>query len=183
MIKGELPTGETVYEERRFSLRKCLIPRSDDQEEYRAVIIHPGSVIILALDHDGDVVLIGNHRWQIGQRLLELPAGTMDKSEVPAVCAARELIEETGYRAENLVPFHTFYPLPGGSTEVMYAFVATGLHWVGQALEPDEDIHVEKMSLAAIQYALCQGEIVDGKTIAMLSLYLLRKEQIVESAD
>lgn len=176
MIKCRPPEGETVYQERRFSLRKCLIPRCDDVEEYRAVIIHPGSVIILAIDADDHVVLIRNRRWQIGERLLELPAGTMDRPEAPIACAARELMEETGYSANHLSPFHTFYPLPGGSTEVMHAYIATGLHWIGQSLEPDEDIHVVRMSLPAIGKALQNGEIIDGKTIAILSLYLLRKE-------
>ena len=182
-MKPRPPQGETVYREKRFQLRRCRIPRSDDEVEHRGVMIHPGSVVILALDPVERVILIRNRRWQVGARLLELPAGTMDRPEAAHACAERELQEEAGYRAGTMSPFHVFYPLPGISTEVMHAFIASDLKWVGQALEPDEDIHVELMTLGEVREALCDGRIIDGKTIAVLSLFLLRRDQIAESAE
>ena len=182
-MKAKPPSGEVVYREPRFELRRCEIPRSDDVSEYRAVVIHPGSVVILAIDERERVILIRNKRWQIGERILELPAGTRDRPEPALDCARRELEEETGYRAKTLRPFHEFYALPGLTTEVMHAFIASDLEWVGQALEPDEDIEVVLLDRVDIRRALLAGEVIDGKTIALLSLFLLRSDQVTESTE
>jgi ADP-ribose pyrophosphatase len=168
------PEGQSVYQERRFSLRVCELPLSDGQSEHRGVVIHPGAVVILAIDADGSLVLIRNHRWQVGQRILELPAGTLEPEEDPRICALRELEEETGYRALEIEHLHSFYPLPGGSTEVMHAFIARDLTHVGQSLMPDEDIVVERLSESAAKAALVEGSIVDSKTMAILGLYFLK---------
>lgn len=171
---SDAPAGTTIYEERRFSLRVCELKLRDGRVEHRGVVIHPGSVVIIALNPADELVLIRNRRWQIGRRLLELPAGTLESGEDPQACAGRELEEETGYRAGRLEHFHSFFALPGGSTEVMHAYVARDLTPVGQTLMPDEDIEVVCMDVEAVTQALVDGEIVDAKTMALLGLYLLR---------
>src|SRR4051812_47228799 len=65
----------------------------------REVVVHPGAVVILAFMDDDQVILIRNRRYAVGQILLELPAGTLDKNEDPINCAGRELLEECGYIA------------------------------------------------------------------------------------
>jgi ADP-ribose pyrophosphatase len=132
-------------------------------------------VVLIPILDDGRVALIRNHRWQVGKHLLELPAGTMEVGEDPIICAARELEEETGYRAEHLEAWTPFYPLPGGSTEVMHPFVARGLTWVGQRLEPDEEITVQPKTIDEIRDLLETGGLEDGKSIAMLGRYLLAR--------
>ena len=100
------PKGETVYRERRFSLRVCDLEFGQGHTERRGVVIHPGSVVILAIDDDENIVMIRNRRWQVGQRLLELPAGTLEPGEDPLLCAGRELQEETGFRADTVEHLH-----------------------------------------------------------------------------
>ena len=173
-LTAKPPSGETVYEERRFLVRKCAIPLSDGSSESRALMIHPGAVVLVPILADGRIVMIRNTRWQVGQTLLELPAGTREVNEAPQHCAARELREETGYRADNLQPLQSFFAAPGVSTEIMHPYVATGLQFVGQALAPDEQIETVIMTKADLIGAIQNGEIIDGKTLAVLGAYLLR---------
>ena len=167
------PDGETIYRENRFELRRCMIDLHDGTTMERGLIVHPGAVVLLPILEDGRIVLIRNRRWQVGKTILELPAGTMESDEPPLACAARELREETGYESGALEPWPTFYPLPGGSTEVMHPFIARELNWVGQQLEPDEDITVETYTLTEVENLIRTGELVDGKSLAVLGRYLL----------
>ncbi|MEE2756360.1 MAG: NUDIX hydrolase [Myxococcota bacterium] len=183
MIKPTPPKGQTIYREERFSLRSCELTFGAAHIERRAVVIHHGSVVILPLTTDGQVVLIENKRWQIGCRILELPAGTMARAEDPITCASRELLEETGYQAGQLDYLQSIYALPGLSTEVMHIYVARDLEWVGQSLEQDEDIQVRLTPLEEIHQLILDGAILDGKTLAVLSSFLLRHADIKETAE
>jgi ADP-ribose pyrophosphatase len=120
-------------------------------------------------------VLIHNYRFSVGQELLELPAGTLEASEEPLACAARELQEETGYVADRLEPLCRFYTSPGFTNELMHVFVATGLIHKGQNCEPTEQIRVQPMDMADALDACVDGRIVDGKTIAALQVYHYRQ--------
>lgn len=167
------PKGETLYREPRFELRACTIILSDGSCESRGLMVHPGAVVLVPILEDGRVVMIRNRRWQVGRQLLELPAGTRNPSEPPELCAHRELREETGYTADKLQPLPSFFAAPGVSTEVMHPYVATGLNFVGQDLELDEEIDVVLLSRAQVVAALVDGTIIDGKTLAVLGRYVL----------
>jgi ADP-ribose pyrophosphatase len=138
------------------------------------LVVHPGAVLILPLLADGQVVLIRNYRYSADAELLELPAGTLEPPEAPVACAARELEEETGYRAGRLEPLCAFYTTPGFTNEFMHAFVATDLTPTAQRLEATEQIRVEIMPLDAALEASVDGRIVDAKTIAALQVYYYR---------
>ena len=168
------PAGETCWQERRFALRVCDLPLRGGAVERRGVVVHGGSVVILARTHDGRIVFIENRRWQIGRSLLELPAGTLEPGEDPAVAAARELAEETGFACARLEPLIACFALPGITTEIMHGYLAMGLSEVGQALEADEDIRVVCLTPEEARRRLLDGEIEDMKTAAMLGRYLLR---------
>lgn len=167
------PAGETIHRERRFELRRCRLALRGGGVELRGLVVHPGAVVLLPVLDDGRLVFIRNRRWQLGHRLLELPAGTLEPGEAPARCAARELIEETGYAAADLVAGRPFYAAPGLSTELMHPFLARGLTAVGQALEADEDIEVEPLTVDAARAALLDGRLADGKSLAVLGRYLI----------
>jgi ADP-ribose pyrophosphatase len=151
----------------------------------REVVRHPGAVIILPLlegvGRPPRLVLIRNFRVPLGRELLELPAGTLGKGEAPAACAARELEEETGYRAggagaaggaASLAPLARFYTSPGLSDELMHAFVARGLTHVGQKLEEDERVAPAVMDAAEALAMAEDGRLMDAKS--MLVLFLAR---------
>jgi ADP-ribose pyrophosphatase len=159
---------EVVLVGSRFNVERRWLARRDGGVEAREVIVHPGSVVILPLLDDGRIVMIRNARFSVERTLWELPAGTRDANEPVLSCAARELEEETGYRAAKLVPLLAFYPAPGVSDERMHAFVATGLTECAQKLDATEQIEVFPRTPAEVLDMLRQGEIEDAKSIAVL---------------
>jgi ADP-ribose pyrophosphatase len=144
----------------------------------REVVLHPGAVIILPVLEDGRIVMIRNRRHTVHETLLELPAGTLERDaagmpEDPVACAARELTEETGYRAARIEEFGWFYTSPGILTEKMYVFVATGLTAGDQELEDSEQIEVAVMRPDEVRREIQENRIVDAKSIATLLKYLV----------
>jgi ADP-ribose pyrophosphatase len=120
--------------------------------------------------------MIRNTRPSIERELWELPAGTLDKEgESFAEAAARELEEETGYKAGKLELLCTFYSSPGFLTEVLHAYVATDLKRTRQQLEPTERIIVEEVELSAAVEMALDGRITDGKTMIALFHWELRR--------
>ena len=114
------------------------------------------------------VVAILNRRYSLGRDLLELPAGTNEYKEEPLACAHRELIEETGYKAGRMEYLGRFYTSPGMTDELMHAFVARDLSFVGQALEADEEIRVRPIGVGEALAMVDRGEIEDAKSVLCL---------------
>ena len=139
----------------------------------REIVVHPGAVTILPVLRDGRLVLIRNLRHTVGEELWELPAGTLEKGEDPARCAERELTEETGYHATEIIPFGWFYTSPGILTEKIFAFIGAGLSAGPQALEDNESIQVEIVTPDRTLAMIRENKIVDAKTIAVVLKYLM----------
>ncbi len=169
----QLPAeSERVFHGRRIDVHVVQVPGRDGRRHDREMIAHPGAVTVLPLLDEQTVVLIRNERFAIGQTLWDLPAGTLEPPpETPQSCAARELIEETGYRGASVVEMCDFYTTPGFCNERMWAFVATGLTHVGQDLDESEQITVEAVAYNQSMQMIRDGQIVDGKTIATLLYY------------
>ena len=134
---------------------------------------YAGAAVILPVLDDGSIVLIRNYRFAIDEHLLELPAGMLEPGEEPALCAARELTEETGYKAGKIDKLGIFYTGPGTTDETMHAFLATDLRAGAQALEEYEQITVETVSQDELKQMILDGRMHDGKTIAALAMYWL----------
>lgn len=157
-----------LHKGRKFDVVRAMMAAPGKPAAERVLVRHPGSVVILPLLESAaglQVVVIRNRRVSVDAELWELPAGTRDRDEAAAVCAGRELIEETGYRAGRLLPLGKFYTTPGMTDELMHAFVARDLTHVGQKLEDDEEIHVHLLPVVELESMIDRGEIVDAKTI------------------
>ncbi len=163
---------KVVFRAHKYDVAQFDVVGRDGASETHTVLQHPGAAVILPLLDDERVVLIRNHRWAIDQTLWELPAGTLDAGEAPATCAARELEEETGYRARDIRALLDIYPCPGVSTERMFCFVATGLSPGRQSLDQTEEIEVRPTSRAEVEAMVRAREIPDAKTFALLLLWL-----------
>lgn len=163
-----------IHHGKKFDFEMVTVTFPGGRQLTREIVRHPGAVVIVPILDNGDVVLIWNKRISIGQKLLECPAGTLEKGEEPALCAARELIEETGYEAATIVPLGWFHTTPGLTDEKMHAFAAKGLKEVGQNLEEDEDIEVEVVKAGEALGRIDRGEFSDAKS--MLALLLAHRK-------
>ncbi len=157
----------TLHKGRKFDF-EMLTVRQGGKETQREVVRHPGAVVVVPMTDDGQLVLIRNHRVAIGERLWECCAGTIEPPEEPAVAAARELVEETGYTAATLAPLGWFFTTPGLTDERMHAFAATGLTLVEQDLEDDEAITVELVTPARAFAMIESGELRDAKSMVAI---------------
>lgn len=160
-----------VYTGRKIQLAVETQPLPDGQVTQREVVLHPGAVVILAFPVPGHVCLVRNRRAAVGQTLIELPAGTLAPPETPEAAAARELDEETGYRAARWRLLTEFYPSPGILSERMFLYLAEDLH-PGRP-HPDPGEEVEPLVVPwpeALAWAL-DGTIRDAKTLVGLLLW------------
>lgn len=133
------------------------------------MIRHPGASLIVPFLDKNTVILLRQLRPVVGEYIYELPAGTLDKDESPLSCARREIVEETGYRAERYKLLGTVYPVPGYSTEKIFIYRADGLKPARQLVEEDEVIESRPFSKSAVRKLFKQGKIVDAKTICALA--------------
>jgi ADP-ribose pyrophosphatase len=176
---GRLPADHLIYSGDRITLVLRQYMGNSGKALKREVAVHPGAVIILPLLDDGRIVFIRNRRHTVNCELLELPAGTLERDENgqghedPALCASRELAEETGYTAAKIRPFGWFFTSPGILTEKMYAFIATGLEKGVQHLEDNEQIAPWPVSKEEALRLIAENKIVDAKTIATVLRYFM----------
>lgn len=146
-------------------------------------VIHPGAVVILPFLNDHEILLIKNYRPILSELLWELPAGTWESGEEPLQTAKRELMEETGYKADIMQPLLSFYSTPGFSNEWLDCFIAKNLKFVGQNLDETEEITVVSTPLTQAYDMIKKGIIKDAKTIAALLTYrYIQEEKCVENA-
>ncbi|MCC6764216.1 MAG: NUDIX hydrolase [Deltaproteobacteria bacterium] len=142
------------------------------------IVRHPGAAAVATLDGDACVTLLRQYRHAVGGWLWEVPAGKLEPGEAPATCAARELEEEAGLRAERLEHMGSIVTCPGFCDEVIHLFVATELSTVAARLEADEVIDaVERVPLRRALEMIRSGEIRDAKTIAALVQAGLRYDE------
>jgi len=165
--------GRVAFSGRKFQVRLIEAPTAAGGTARREVVVHPGSVVILAVADDGRIVMIRNRRVAVGRTLWELPAGTMEPPEPADQCALRELREETGYEAARLERLTGFYTTPGFCSEWMEAFTARDLTYVGPDTQDGEEITVALLAPDRLRDMMFSGEIADAKTIAALGLHLL----------
>lgn len=173
-LKETFVASEPIYQGSFVDIARDTVRLPNGNESSRVVIRHPGAACVLAVTGNDEVVLVRQWRYACGRALLELPAGKLDAGEDPAVCALRELAEETPYTAESVKLLHTFYTAPGFCDEVMYLYRAEGVR-EGSTLKNDEDEFTETvlMSREAVKAALKNNEVSDAKTLAGLQYWLL----------
>ena len=169
--KARVLSSITVYEGPIFGIRRDKVIEPSGVRATREVITHPGSVVVLPVLADGRILLIQQYRHAIRQYLWELVAGRMDPGETPKAAAARELIEETGYRAKRFRIFLDIFPTPGFLEERMFILLAEGLT-AGEA-EPEEDEKIISRShdRKQLEEMIRGGELRDAKSIAGILFY------------
>jgi ADP-ribose pyrophosphatase len=164
-------SSTTVYEGPVFGIRRDEVIEPSGVRAIREVITHPGSVVVLPVLPDGRILLIQQYRHATRQYLWELVAGRMDPGETPKAAAARELIEETGYRAKRLRVFLEVFPTPGFLEEKMFLLLATGLTAGEAEPEEDEKIISRAYNRKELEKMIRSGKLRDAKSIAGILFY------------
>jgi ADP-ribose pyrophosphatase len=168
---GKIIRSKVVYKGSVFGVRRDEVQEPAGLRTTREVIMHSGSVVVMPIQADGRVVLIRQYRHAARQFLWELVAGRVDPGESVRQAAARELIEETGYRAKRMRVFLDLFPSPGFLEERMYILSAEKLT-PGQA-EPEEDekIVAKAFTRSELERMIRRRVLRDAKTIAGLLYY------------
>lgn len=143
----------------------------------REVVEHPGGVAVLPVDEAGECLMVRQFRYPIGKSMLEVPAGKLEYGEEPLSCAVRELSEETGLRADEMISLGSLCTSPGFSTERLYLYLALGLHPGEQHPDENEFLDLERHSLAELSRMVMAGEIDDAKT----AVAVLKAEKYLKS--
>ena len=164
-------TPELLYQAKRFRVERVTQESADGSRHAKDVVRHPGAVAIVPLLDDGRICFVDNYRVAVGERLVEIPAGTLEPPEEPIKTALRELAEETGYRAAHIEHLATFCMSPGILDERMHIFAAWGLTAGDMALEAGEDIRVLHLSWQEALAMVHDGRIHDAKSVAALLYY------------
>lgn len=157
----------------RVTLDKVQL--EDGTTSTREVVHHHGGACVLPVDANGNVTMVRQFRYALGEELWELPAGKLEAGEDPFEAAKRELSEECGLTADTYTELGVVYPTVGYDSEKIYLWAAEGLHTVGQHLDAGEFLDVVKMPFAQALGLVMDGTIRDSKTqIALLKYAQLR---------
>ncbi len=164
-------TSELVLEGGMLRVKRDQVRLPSGNQSQREFIMHPGAVLVIPLLDNGNLLLERQFRYPLNRVFIELPAGKIDPDEAILVTGQRELLEETGYTAQEWVYLGLQHPCIGYSDEVIYMFIARGL-LAGEAMQDeDEQLELFEASLEACLEMVATQQITDAKTILAL-MYL-----------
>lgn len=145
---------------------------ADHSHSVREYMKHSGGAAVLFVK-DEKVLLVRQYRYAYREEMWEIPAGKLEPNEDPAVAAARELEEETGYIAQDLKKLFMLYPTPGYTDERLHIYMATKCTQGTRHLDEDEFLNAEFVPLKDVIRMVETGEIHDAKTVAAILQYQL----------
>lgn len=155
----------SIFEGRILKLRVDRVSLPDGREGSREIVDHRGAVAIVALDEQGDIILVRQYRKALEQTTLEIPAGTLEDCEDPLACARRELEEEIKMKAAHWEKILEYYSAPGFCNEILHLYLARTLSASFAEADEDEFLEVVRLPLATAYRYIFEGRIVDGKSI------------------
>ena len=162
-------SSRLIFDGKVVHLYQDTVRLPDGAESVREYVKHIGAVCILPLTDDGEVILERQYRYAVRQILTEIPAGKLDApGEDPLEAARRELREETGATAREMIPLGDYYGSPAIMGERIRMFVAKGLTFGETEFDEDEFLEVFRLPLEEAEAAVLRGEIPDGKTQAAI---------------
>lgn len=149
-LKETFVSRQEIFHGRIVDLRVDTVRLPNGHLTTREVIDHPGGVAVVAIDENDNVLTVKQYRYAFQTVLEEIPAGKLERGEDPAAAARRELSEETGASCETLTPLGEILASPGGFTEVLHLYMATGLTFGSQHPDEDEFINFERVPFDAL---------------------------------
>lgn len=158
-----------IYEGNYLTMVNVDVKLPNGKIGNRDILKHPGACAIIPFLDDNTIILVEQFRKPLNRTLLEIPAGKLDKGEDIALCAKRELEEETGYTAQNIEFLGTIATVPGFCDELIHLYKATGLTLGQKHCDEDEFTEVKTFTLDEMKALVKSGEIIDTKTISILA--------------
>lgn len=176
--------GARVWQHRFLDAHVDRVRFPDGSEGEQVLIHHPGAAAVVPVlsdlqGEDPQLLMIRQYRYAIGGMLWEIPAGRLEPGEEPSRCAERELLEETGCRAERIVPLTWMWTTPGFTNEKIHLFLAAGLTQGETAREADEFMEVVPLRMSRVLEMIRDGEITDAKTMVAV-LYVAGFQGVLE---
>ena len=166
-------SSEKIFDGMVVKLFRDEIELEDGSRGVREFIKHPGGVCIAAVDEDEQLYMVEQFRYPFGKVLTEVPAGKLEFGEDPEECGRRELKEEVGATADSFEYLGCIYPTVAYDTEIIYMFLARGLHFGEQHLDDGEFLDVKKIPLKKAFQMVMDNELPDAKTqMAVLKAYM-----------
>ncbi len=169
-LQENLVSTRRIFDGKIINLRIDTVTLPNGKEAKREIVEHPGAVAVVPLLPDGRIIMVRQYRHAVGKALLEIPAGKLDRGEIPEQCAARELEEETGYACNQLRSLTSVWTTPGFSDEIIHIYAAENLQKKVQNLDEDEFLQIEIYSKEQLRQMMQDGSISDSKTIIGLCL-------------
>lgn len=165
-----------------FAVREDTLTSPEGGEPFRRLLIeHPGASVVLAVDDDERVLVVLQYRHAVGRRLVELPAGLLDvPGEDPQVCAERELLEETGYTANQWTHLLSVYPSPGILGEIQHIYLARGLATADRGdfelVHEEAEMTVDWVPFDELLAGVETGVVQDAPLVVAVLAYALRRQ-------
>ena len=173
-------SSELVYTGDYFKVYRDTVSLPNGASSYREYLKHPGAVMIIPVFDNGDVLVERQYRYPMRKVFVEFPAGKKDAGEAPLETAQRELLEETGYTAQNYTHITDIHNALAYCDEVIHFYIAEDLHDSGQQkLDDNEFVQVMRVPLVELMNWIRQGWVPDVKTqlgAFWLQDYLSKKE-------
>jgi 8-oxo-dGTP pyrophosphatase MutT (NUDIX family) len=155
----------------RLALVDIEIP-GGERFEHHVVRAPANASGVVVSDEARGALLLWRHRFTTDTWGWEIPAGRIDEGESPEQAAARETLEETGWRPGPLTRLTTYYPNNGQSDLAFHLFRADGAEYVGEPSDPSEAERVEWRSWNEIRQSIAAGELADGLSLTALLFVL-----------
>jgi ADP-ribose pyrophosphatase len=166
----EIEKSEDVYYGRAFDVQRLTMRLPDGRLRPFDLVRHNPSITVIPLTADGNFLFVRQYRIGVKGLLLELPAGVVERDEDPLEGARRELREETGMDAGEIIKIGQAYLVPGYCDEFMHYYLARGLHPAPLEQDEDEFLNLEAIPVKEAFAMAHRGEIQDAKSLAALFL-------------
>ena len=156
---------KTVYKGLIVNVRSDVAMLQNGKHVPREIVEHPGGVGIIPVTSDNKVLMVRQYRYPMEEELLEIPAGKLEIGEEPIDCAIRELYEETGCTAGQIIDLGAIYPSPGFCKETLYLYLAIDLCQGEMHLDEDEFLSLEAVNIDDLIDSIMANEMPDAKSI------------------
>jgi ADP-ribose pyrophosphatase len=175
MFEEKTISSQAIFQGRAFNVRVDTVINANGQETYRDIVEHGECIAVVAVDNNGEILLVRQLRKAVEKDLLEIPAGGIETGEDPAMAVKRELQEEIGFLPGRVEKLAGFYSSPGFCTEYLHLFLADELKPSRLVAEDTAAIEIVRIRSSQITKMIETGQICDAKSIAGLLLYLQNK--------